>query len=399
MYKILTNKSYSNGKELHNIEYLVENGQIGQIGQIGQTGQTGQNIKKAPAADSTTETFDLTNYHVMPGMIDLHVHGAMGHDVMDATYEAIAAISSHKLKEGCTAFCPTTLTASTDDTIKAIKNVRAAMDIGVDGAKIIGAFLEGPFINTKYRGAHVEKYVREMDLTAATEFIQAGDGCVASIAVAPEQPQALSAIRAFKEMGVQVRLGHSAATLEQAEQAVQAGANMAIHTFNAMSPFHHREPGLVGAVFSNEKLIGELICDLIHVHHSACKALVNAKHGEGIALVTDCMAAGGLSDGEYKLGELNVKVVDGASRLADGSLAGSTTNMLTCLKHMHKNIHVPLAEASEMATATPAKALGIFNKIGSLDVGKSADIIAFDDDFNIVFVMVDGVVKINRLPC
>ncbi|MCL1989033.1 MAG: N-acetylglucosamine-6-phosphate deacetylase [Firmicutes bacterium] len=386
MYKILTTKSYSNGEKFQNKTYFVDEGKFAE--------ESTSNAETAETAE-TAEKIDLSKFHVLPGLIDVHVHGAMGCDVMDATYDAINTISRYKINEGCTSFCPTTLTASTEDTINAIKNVRAAMDKGVDGAKIIGAFLEGPFINNNFRGAHVEKYVRDMDLQTAKEFITVGDGCVASIAVAPEQPQALDAIRSFVEMGVQVRIGHSGATIEQADKAVDAGANMAIHTFNAMSPFHHRQPGLVGAVLSNKNLVGELICDLIHVHHKACKTLADIKHGSGIALVTDCMAAGGLADGDYKLGELAVQVKDGASRLPDGSLAGSTTTMLTCLRHMHKVVNIPLEETAEMATATPAKALGIFDKVGSLDIGKSADIIALDDDFNVVFVMVDGVVKMQ----
>jgi len=213
---------------------------------------------------------------------------------------------------------------------------------------------------------------------------------LASIIISPELPGATAAIRKFVERGLQVRLGHSAATIAEVEAAVAAGATVAVHSFNAMSPLHHREPGMVGAILTNPQLKGELICDLVHVHPKACKLLANCKGGAGIILVTDCMAAGGLADGKYKIGELDVEVRKGESRLPDGTLAGSTTTMLDCVRNMHQEVGVSLAEAVEMATATPAKSLGIFNRTGSLDIGKSADIIALDLDFNVRFVMVRG---------
>jgi len=335
---------------------------------------------------------------VLPGFIDIHVHGAMGYDVIDSTYEALDAISAYKLEEGCTSFCPTIVTASEDKTMHAIKNIRAAKHKGVEGAKIIGAFLEGLFINPKYKGAHPEEYIRPMDIPVDISFIKklivAGKGCVTSIIIAPELPGASWIIRTLVMMGVQVRLGHSAATIEEAEAAVAAGANMAVHTYNAMSPLHHRDPGMVGAVLTQPDLIGELICDLVHVHPKSCKVLAQAKGADGIALVTDCMAAGGLSDGRYKLGELTVQVSDGVSHMPDGTLAGSTTTMVECVRNMHQVVGCPLKDAVQMATATPAKALGIFNKVGSLDKGKCADIIGIDDNMEVKFVMVDGVVKI-----
>jgi N-acetylglucosamine-6-phosphate deacetylase len=197
----------------------------------------------------------------------------------------------------------------------------------------------------------------------------------------------------LKKKGVQVRLGHSDATLEQVNAAVAAGANQGVHTFNAMSPFHHREPGMVGAIFTNPDIYAELICDLVHVHTKACKALAHAKGPDKTVLVTDCMCAGGLPDGNHKLGELEVVVKDGVSRLHDGTLAGSTTSMIESVRHMHRDIGVPLETAVSMATAAPAKALGLFNNLGSLDIGKSADIIGLDEDLNIRFVMVGGEIK------
>jgi len=383
MYRIVTNKSISDGKIFQGESFLIDGGRIVARGGVGDM-EFEENAKDA-------EVIDLRGLTVLPGFIDTHVHGAVGYDVMDATYQALDTISKYKLKEGCTSFCPTTITAPENKTINAIKNIRGVMDKGVGGAKIIGAFLEGPYINPKYKGAHPEEYIRPVDFKAIKKLIDAGEGCVVSIIISPELPKALETIEALVKMGIQVRLGHTAATIAEAEAGIAAGANAAVHTYNAMSPLNHREPGMVGAVLVNPDIKGELICDLVHVHPAACKVLAQAKGADGVILVTDCMAAGGLSDGEHKLGEFTVQVSDGVSRLPDGTLAGSTTTMIEAIRHMHQAVGIPLEEVVQMATATPAKTMGIFDTVGSLDAGKCADIIGLDDTMEVRFVMVDGV--------
>jgi len=309
---------------------------------------------------------------------------------MDATYEALDEISAYKLKEGCTSFCPTTITASKDKTIAAIKNVHNAMQKGVSGAKIIGSFIEGPFINKKFKGAHLDEFIMPVKIDEVNKLISAGEGSVKSITIAPELSGAVKVIRELVKRGIQVRLGHSAASVEEVEAAVEAGADIVVHAFNAMSPLHHREPGMVGATFVLPQLKAELICDLVHVHPRACKILAQAKGAKNTILVTDCMAAGGLADGEYKIGDSDVIVSNGVSRMPDGTLAGSTTTMLECVKNMHQVVGIPLEDAVQMATSTPAQVLGVYDKIGSLDRGKSADIIAVDDNFELQFLMLEG---------
>jgi len=381
MYHILTNKSISDGEILQGEGFLIDGGRIVDRGPIGELDAKG------------AEVLDLRGLTTMPGFVDIHAHGAMGFDVMDGTYEALDKISAYKMKEGCTSFCPTTVTGPMDKTLAAVKNVKAAMDKGVSGAKIIGTFLEGPYINPRYKGAHPEEYILPIDLESIKKLIAAGEGSVVSIIIAPELPGAVSAIETLVNMGVQVRLGHSAATAGEAEAGVAAGANLCVHCYNAMSPLHHREPGMVGAVLTNHALKAELICDLVHVHPDACKVLAQAKGSGGTVIVTDCMAASGLADGKYKLGEITVQVTDGISRMPDNTLAGSTATMMACVCNMAEGVGVPLEEAVQMATATPAQILGMYDKIGSLDLGKCADIIGVDDDWGVRFVMIDGLVR------
>ena len=383
MYQILTNNIVSNGKILQGESLLIDGGCIIDRG-TGLWRDAG--LQKA-------EIIDLRELTVMPGFIDTHVHGGMGHDVMGADFEALDKISEYQLKGGCTSFCPTTITAPMGKITTAVKNIKTAMDKGVRGAKIVGTFLEGPYVNPKYKGAHPEKYIRKININEIKKIIDKGEGSVVSVVIAPELLGAVPAIEELIKMGVQVRLGHSAATIDEVEAAADAGASATVHTFNQMSPLHHREPGMVGALCTCKNLLGELICDLVHIHPKVCEILAQVKGGDGTILVTDAMAAAGLPDGKYKLGEFAVHVVDGVSRLPDGTLASSTATMAECVRNMHKVVGVSIEEAVQMATATPAKSLGKFDSIGSLDIGKFADIIGLDNDFNVSFVMINGIVK------
>lgn len=394
MRVLLCNESISNGVTSKGLAFVVEDGVI----------------RRADEADAIkdevrgAEVIDLRRYTVLPGLIDIHVHGGNGFDTMDGTYEAINGMSLYKIKEGVTSFVPATVTASEAMTDAAAACVDQAMQKGTDGARVLGLFLEGPYINPKNKGAHPLESIRAINAAEMKALADKAKGAdtvcgkrVVSFAVAPELPGAAEAIKALSDEGVNVRVGHSSATISEADAGVSAGANIAIHTYNAMSPLNHREPGLVGAVMTNDGLYGEIICDLVHVHPRAVETLVRAKGPDKVILITDCMRAGGLPDGEYYLGELPVKVVNGIARLSDDALAGSTATLISCLKNMHETVGVPLADAVTMATATPARAVGVFDKVGSLEAGKRADIIAVDEYLTVRFVMVDGVVKLSNL--
>jgi len=388
MYTLLTNKSITNGICYNQRTYSIEKNKISRI----------ENTENPPASNSNNEVIDLRNLTVLPGLIDIHTHGCMGFDVMSASPEEINKISVHKLKEGVTGFFPSTVTAPLSTTAQAINNIKQAINNGTSGANILGVLLEGPCMNPIYKGAHVEEYIQStINTNELIPFVQNAQQAIPggniSITLAPELPNAIKAITILTAMGVNCCLGHSAATYEEAKAGVDAGAKIATHTYNAMSPLQHRSPGMVGAVLTLDNIFAEIICDLVHVHPAAIKLAVKAKGPEGIILVTDAAAPAGLPDGEYMLGEIPITKTNGIARTPDGALASSSIGLINCVRNMHETIGVPLTEAVTMATASPARAVGLYKTHGSLEENKIADIIAIDDDFNVKFAMVDGVIK------
>lgn len=326
---------------------------------------------------------------VAPGLVDTHIHGYAGKDIMNAEEGALDVISKGLLECGVTSFLPTTLTDSKERTDAALKRVAAEYK-DVKGAKVRGVFLEGPFFTEKYKGAQNPNYMSDPNIDYLKEWKEISDGLVNKIAIAPERAGAEDFIQKANAMGVRVALGHSDASFDEAVAAVDAGANIFVHTFNGMSGLHHREPGMVGAAMATDA-ISELICDGHHVNPNAAGILMNTKGRDKIALITDCMSAGGMADGDYKLGEFPVRVENGTARLKDGgSLAGSILKLKDGVKNVVDWEIADIFEAIQMASLVPAKSVGIDNICGKLHEGYDADFIVLDYDMNLKATYLNG---------
>ena len=340
-------------------------------------------------ANEGIEIKDYTGKIVAPGYFDTHVHGYGGHDIMDATKEGLLEISKGIVQTGVTSFLATTLTDSTEKLDKACKNVGDNKDF-CEGAKVQGIFLEGPFFTEEFKGAQNPDYMTNPDINKLSNWKKLSKGLVNKIAIAPERENSEEFIKDALKLGVKVALGHSNATYEQAKKAVDVGANIFVHTYNGMSPLHHRNPGMVGAALSTENTYGEVICDGHHVHPAAVKVVMRAKTYDNTLLITDCMMAGGMPEGDYKLGDFDVKVENGTARIQNGSLAGSILRLDNAVKNIVKwGIASPF-DAVKMASLIPAKSVDLDDKIGSISVGRCADINILDKDMNVLEVYIDG---------
>lgn len=326
---------------------------------------------------------------IAPGLVDTHIHGYCGEDIMNAKPGALNIISEALLETGVTSFLPTTLTDSTERLNEACRIIGEEYR-DVKGAKIRGIFLEGPFFTEKYKGAQNEKYMSDPDIEKLKKWKELSNGLVNKIAIAPERENVTDFIHKANAMGVYVALGHSDASYEDAMEAVNEGANIFVHTYNGMSGLHHRNPGMVGAAM-NSNAISELICDGHHVNPAAANALMNVKGREHIALITDCMSAGGMKDGDYMLGEFPVVVKDGTARLKEGgSLAGSILKLKDAIKNVVDWEIADVFEAIQMASLIPAKSVGIDDVCGKLKVGYDADFIILNEDLELEATYING---------
>ncbi len=330
---------------------------------------------------------NLDDCFIVPGFVDVHTHGAVGHDVMDCNPEGIVKMAEFLASHGVTSFLPTTTTLDIETTLKAISAVEIAKSLNKNGAKIIGIHLEGPFINPKHKGAQNEKYIIEPTREILEKLTSSS--LIRLVTIAPEVSGAIPAIKFFKDRGIYVSLGHSDATYEDTLKAIMAGANQITHMFNGMRAFHHREPGIMGAGLIEDSLKCQIIADGIHSHFSAIRLVYRTKGYKNIILISDSMSATGLSDGKYELGGLNVTVRSGAPRLPDGRLAGSTLTLDVAIKNVVNKALIPLPFAIEMASRVPAESIGEAT-LGSFSYGNKADIVVLDRDFKVVRTYIDG---------
>lgn len=332
---------------------------------------------------------DYTGYMIAPGLVDTHIHGYKNHDVMDDDLEGLGVMSEALLECGVTSFLPTTLTSSEEHLTRVAATIAKAKD-EVTGAKIAGIYFEGPFFDEVHKGAQNPAYFNDPSIETFEKWQQAANGLIKKIALAPERQGVASFVETVTNQGVVVALGHSDATFDQAKTAVDAGASVFVHAFNGMRGLNHREPGMVGALMQLDHVFSELICDGHHVHPQACGLLIDKVGAEHIALITDCMMAGGMPEGAYELGEFPVVVKDGTVRLESGNLAGSILKLKEAIQHVVDwNLATP-EEAVMMASYVPAVSCKIDDVCGMIKTGRAADFIVLDAQMNLVATYLDG---------
>ncbi|KDM91678.1 N-acetylglucosamine-6-phosphate deacetylase [Photobacterium galatheae] len=326
---------------------------------------------------------------LIPALIDTHVHGGAGADVMDGSHEALETLSQYLASQGVGAFLATTVTAPMSDIEVALRQVVRSQAQGVSGAELLGSYLEGPYFTPENKGAHPESLFRDPTPEELDHLITVSKGSLRVVALAPENPKALTAIRYLKSRGVNVMLGHTNADYDTTRAALDAGANGLVHCFNGMKGVHHREPGTVGAGLSHDTAAIELIADGHHVHPAVMNICCRCAP-DRLVLISDAMRAAGMPDGQYQLGEMQVTMKDGVVRTAVGGLAGSTLSLSRAIKTMVNDVGQPLEKAVEMASLIPARLLGIDDRLGSIATGKSASFVALNHDYQVMATWVNG---------
>lgn len=330
---------------------------------------------------------DAKEQLLIPGMIDVHIHGANGHDMMDGTVESILEVSKTCSETGCTSFLPTSVSSSIEDLLQMIRNVKQV--IGQEtGAKIEGIHLEGPYLNTKRKGMQNEKFLRHPNMDEMKQILDEAGSLIKMVTIAPELPGGMEMVEFLKKRGIIVALAHSDATYEEAKEAFSKGASHVTHCFNAMRPIHHRDPGLVVAAFEEEHVSLQAIVDHVHLHPAIVRLMHQIKGPEGVVLITDALQAMNMGDGEYEFGGHHVIVKDGVAQLADGTLASSTVTMNEALRKTVAS-EIPFVDAVYMATTAPADLLGLQYK-GRIMPGVKANLVLLDPDFNVEWTMIDG---------
>ena len=368
---------------------IVEGGRISGIGH--------RDTMRIPAG---AIDFVASGMTVVPGFIDLHIHGAGGHDVMEGNARALDRIVSTVARHGTTSIVATTVTASVEDTCHSlegiaryIRNHENAEESAKEtrpAAEILGIHLEGPFINKARRGVHPPDSIVRPSIETFDKFVKAADGLVRIVTIAPELPGAIQLIAHAVAAKIVAAVGHTDADYDQARAAIEAGARHCVHIYNAMRPFTHRDPGVVGAILTDPDVTAEIIADLVHVAGPAIQVLIGTKGFDTVLLVSDGIAATGMPDGNYRLGNFEVSVKDGVARNSEGKLAGSTLTLDRAVRNLVA-LGVPLTDAIRMATVLPARRLGLAGKKGIIAVGADADLVALTPDLRVAAVMTRGV--------
>ncbi|WP_297517914.1 N-acetylglucosamine-6-phosphate deacetylase [uncultured Clostridium sp.] len=366
-----------------NIIYLdkVEKGSVlvkdGKIAQINPVNSTEENI------------IDAEGLYLSPGFIDVHIHGAGGHDTMDGTFEAINEIAKVIVTRGTTSFTPTTMTMGADSIVQSMSVIKQAKENGTDGANVLGAHLEGPFLSLSAIGAQNPNFLITPSVENFHKIVGDYEDAVVSLTIAPEIEGASELIKYLASKGIVASIGHTKATYEQTMEGIKCGCSHATHLFNAMSGFTHRAPGAVGAIFDSN-ITTETISDGIHIAYPSLRVAYKNKGTDKMLLVTDAMMACCMPDGKYSLGGQDVIVADGAARLLNGALAGSVLTLDNAVRNVFENTEYPLNEVVRMAAYNPAKLCKVEDRKGQIKEGFDADLLLFDKNINIKKVFVNG---------
>jgi N-acetylglucosamine-6-phosphate deacetylase len=344
----------------------------------------------APAADvyEAHEVIDVGGATVLPGFVDVHVHGAVGHEVMDGNVEGLSAMSGFLASHGVTSFLPTTWTATAEETMTALRSVAEATSVRMPGAQVLGAHMEGPYLSLAKCGAQDPRAVRPPDLDEARRFLDTG--AVRLITVAPELARARELVAVCLDRGVRVSVGHTEASFEQIVDAVSWGARQVTHTFNAMPALHHRRPGPVGAAMALPELLAEVIADNHHVHPAVLRAFVRAKGADRVVLVTDALRPTGLDSGEFTIGGRAATVEAGVVRLLDGTMAGSVLTMDVALRNLIRATGTSLIEMWPTASRNGAVAAGVDDRKGVIAADMDADLVVVGADVDVRMTVVAG---------
>lgn len=349
--------------------------------------------REAPEITGETIIIDGEGKLLIPGMIDVHIHGANGHDMMDGTTRSIQEVSKASAATGCTSFLATSVTSDLETLLRMIDKVKQVAG-HEEGAMIAGIHAEGPYLNVKRKGMQNEAHLRHPDLSEMGLIIERADSFLKMVTIAPELPGGMELVTFLHRKGIVVAIAHSDATYEEAKEAFRLGASHITHCFNGMRPIHHRDPGLIVAAMEEQKVSLQAIVDNVHLHPAIVRLMHRVKGPDGIVLVTDALQAMGLGDGEYVFGGHQVTVRNGIAQLMDGTLASSTVTMNEALKNT-VTLGIPLQDAVRMASTTPADVLGLTNK-GRIAEGADADLVLLDDQFEVEWTMIGGKMIFKR---
>lgn len=366
-------------REIPNAAVLVRGYQIAELGHVDDV-----------EIPDRAEVYDLDGFIVAPSFIDLHIHGAVGTDFTEASEDEIREISEFLLSRGMTGVLATLYPKPKDDFIDDIRRLAEYILRNPRKNIIRGIHLEGPYLNPEMHGAINRNYIWEPDMKDWADVRDAGRGTVKLMTIAPEVPGSLEVIRDAARQGIVPSIGHSKAPYEDISVAIDNGAAQVTHIFNAMSPFHHRNPGVLTASFLHGELKVQLIADGIHVHPAVIQTLMKLKGQSGIILISDAMAASGFSEGSYQFGDQEVHVDSKSARLEDGTIAGSVSTLDIGIRVLVKEAGIPLTHAIRMASLNPSRVLGNEHYKGILAVGKDADLVIMDEDFQVRMTLLDG---------